>query len=855
MVFLKTDTGEYRELLVPSIVSVGRGTHNDIRPQNQSVSKSHAQITLSFVPGTTKVEAWLEDLNSSYGTYAGETPLEIERVRGKIKLYFGFYVRFGNAPNYFQYLETIPANAEVVRPEIVVTPSKDFQRQVQEFGQQQQPQHSQPAAQQAPPLFTGQQPSAMQGGAVAMSLSANATQFGASNLFESGKGFGGSSALDDRPQQSSRRPDSASSRPTAQQYRLPYASHDDDDSQQNMRISVDYPTSNSSPQHPVTIQIEPSGAHQTQRNRGSTGRYGSAADGHSPSHSRSYGDGNIYDREASLDFSGARAGRSQSLLQNSRVNWEDESSGAHGTHDKVVFADSFDPEELDSPPHRQSYTRSGAIQAQHKGILEGSYDNVSRNVSGPQSLIAHASAGQSGAVSSSTTNRPTGKPKSVSESINELNTLARRSVGQQSNKTGRSTGAEDRALHSRYYQDAQRHLRHSSDPLASNAGQPKGILKPTKQSEFQVRAGNNTAIMDAVLPSETELVRRSWPEQLLPPSSELIAGFVDLLLAQEPGTTAKEFALYKDIYLGKSKDKNTKNPLPVGPDGQTPDLSNVPVLSFLKMNPVKCELPVVLPDAVLSEAVAETILDTASTATGLIGKTIRDLNDLLRQCLLGSRIDGSVEETSVDFDHALQGVITSIIKQTMTQLLNAQKSNVIVALESGKNKAGLDVKSNAGLLIQQSIDSLQRLIGFMTGTYLQEETAMLQTHHMYEIGALTLSGILNKLDACNVAVWSIGQRADEVIDRPACAFSAVASLTRVVLTTPSQVTMEHVVNKSAGFLKASLSLELEELRKLKKDSELTPLVDRIRQQEANILERKILRCVSSTLPRAVSDHP
>ena len=86
MVFLKTDTGEFRELLVPSIVSIGRATSNDIRPQNQSVSKSHAQIVLSYVPGTSKVEAWLEDLNSSYGTYAGETPLEIERVKGKIKL-------------------------------------------------------------------------------------------------------------------------------------------------------------------------------------------------------------------------------------------------------------------------------------------------------------------------------------------------------------------------------------------------------------------------------------------------------------------------------------------------------------------------------------------------------------------------------------------------------------------------------------------------------------------------------------------------------------------------------------------------------------------------------------------------
>ena len=118
MVFLKTDTGEYRELLVPSVVSVGRGTDNDVRPESKSVSKRHAQITVSLIPGTGKVEAWLEDLNSTYGTFAGETPLDIERVKGKIKLYFGFYIRFGHAPTYFQYMESIPPYAEVMRPEI-----------------------------------------------------------------------------------------------------------------------------------------------------------------------------------------------------------------------------------------------------------------------------------------------------------------------------------------------------------------------------------------------------------------------------------------------------------------------------------------------------------------------------------------------------------------------------------------------------------------------------------------------------------------------------------------------------------------------------------------------------------------
>jgi len=372
---------------------------------------------------------------------------------------------------------------------------------------------------------------------------------------------------------------------------------------------------------------------------------------------------------------------------------------------------------------------------------------------------------------------PSSKPKPVSQAISELNKLSRQSTSLRSSRVGKGTGPDtEGALHSRYYQD--------------RLSKPKGILRASKNVEFQARLGDNGAIMDAVNPSKVELVRRSWP---------------DLILAQEAGTSQREFALYKDIYLGKF--------LPgAGKEGDAvPGLENEPVLSKLRTNPVKCDLPVVLPDTVMSEAVAESILETHQTAAGQLGACIKELNDLMRQCLLGSRIDTSLGlDTSADFDFALQGVIADMLRSCTAQLMGAQSSNVVRALEEG------DVRSNAGLLIQQSIDSLSRAKAFLLGSYLQDEAVGMRTEQIYEIVALCLSAVLNKLDACNIAVWSIGQRAD-------------------------QVTMEHVVNKSGGFLKASLSLELEEMRKLKKESDLIPLVDRIRQQETNILERKLLR--------------
>src|SRR4051812_36047314 len=101
MVFLFTDGDEFRELHCPSNVTVGRGIGNDFRPESQSVSKLHA--TVSVIPlGGGKIDAWLEDLNSRNGTYAGSSPLELERVNGRRKLYDGDYIRFGHSQKYFR---------------------------------------------------------------------------------------------------------------------------------------------------------------------------------------------------------------------------------------------------------------------------------------------------------------------------------------------------------------------------------------------------------------------------------------------------------------------------------------------------------------------------------------------------------------------------------------------------------------------------------------------------------------------------------------------------------------------------------------------------------------------------------
>jgi hypothetical protein len=105
MVYLKTDTGEVWKLPVPSSYTVGRGNSSDIKPDSKSVSKKHGRLIVEKNAITGKPEAWVEDFNSTFGTYVGESPALLEKVTEKTRLFYGFYIRFGHAPQCFQYLE------------------------------------------------------------------------------------------------------------------------------------------------------------------------------------------------------------------------------------------------------------------------------------------------------------------------------------------------------------------------------------------------------------------------------------------------------------------------------------------------------------------------------------------------------------------------------------------------------------------------------------------------------------------------------------------------------------------------------------------------------------------------------
>ena len=106
MVILITDNDVYYELRNPGITTIGRGSSNDVVPESRSISKSHALLTLQLTK-SSRLEMWIEDLNSTNGTYLGSSPMEVHKILDKEKVIFGDYLRFGHSSQYFRVLESM----------------------------------------------------------------------------------------------------------------------------------------------------------------------------------------------------------------------------------------------------------------------------------------------------------------------------------------------------------------------------------------------------------------------------------------------------------------------------------------------------------------------------------------------------------------------------------------------------------------------------------------------------------------------------------------------------------------------------------------------------------------------------
>ena len=106
MVVFVTDDEQVIELRAPGVTNIGRASNNDVIPESKSVSKTHAQLTITFNASKQKWECFLEDLNSGNGTFLGASPLEMYKLNKKEVIHFGDYVRFGHGTRMYKLAES-----------------------------------------------------------------------------------------------------------------------------------------------------------------------------------------------------------------------------------------------------------------------------------------------------------------------------------------------------------------------------------------------------------------------------------------------------------------------------------------------------------------------------------------------------------------------------------------------------------------------------------------------------------------------------------------------------------------------------------------------------------------------------
>lgn len=271
MVVLATDNGVYYELPIPGKITIGRGSNNNIQPDSQSISKNHAAIIIYNKTSNEGggIEAQVEDYESRNGTFAGYTPMEVEKIHGKKTLRFGDYIRFGNYAKFYRYLEYPPPVDETSRRAdegpIQAVPLKGVVESIPLSSSLVAiPTFTQPQVKPSQQYVDGNQP-----------VSSRNTQQPTLTIPNSRQNTHNSySEPDNRnipPYQHPSLQDRQQS--TARQS---YASYNNNDEPKNMTISINYPTASS--HQPIAIHIDNAGRsanHNSNHNNTGNNRYDS----------------------------------------------------------------------------------------------------------------------------------------------------------------------------------------------------------------------------------------------------------------------------------------------------------------------------------------------------------------------------------------------------------------------------------------------------------------------------------------------------------------------------------------------------------------------------------------------------
>eukprot|EP01038_Epipyxis_sp_PR26KG_P014980 gene14980-20153_t len=774
MVFLLTDTGEYRELQCPGTVTIGRGLDNDIRPDSKSISKYHAILTINAIANTNKTEVLLEDSNSSNGTFVGSSPLEIEKVMSKIKLFDGDYIKFGFSQKYFRYVERIPVETENNHiPQLVgkgTTSSSSNMANIRSNSASNNTSNNfNNNSYNLNNLITPLSPVVEEdvieeiniikrdGSSKFDSNVRNEYKFTKSNS-SSNTNKSPSLILNnienneedyeifDKPHKDVILNKSKSNQFINNRNSDYEADEKFNSSSKNISISINYPTGNNSSLNPVSVTIDPSIGNNKSREYKSSNRHHSLIS-----------NSNDINRSSDNDF----------------INNND----SENVSEKIIMRSNHNDDNLTTYPVQ----KGSSLRFMNDNKDDTGYYNTMKTSSATKVPLNSFVKDQ---------------PLQMSP-INQRYPLFNESL-----KSNKSVALD--------YGSPKRDV--------NNLNSNKFDFIDTNQIKMNLKDYSNTSKKYSTIDIDQAKmipVRRSWPQDAKPPSSDMIASFVDVILGVDVGATE---LYYNNIKIENQKyNTKNKNKININDDAKEEQDNSSTNMLLNRIPQFQCIAPKPFHDSVISEAIADMINNNGILyINNIYNKSIIELNELLRQTLLGSHIEINQNsiKNSTEFEYALQSLLTNIINKVIDLCKQGLENKLIICFN--KLEKSKKYTNNIYKLLFDTINSLDMLNGFILGTFLPEESKVLSENMKYEIISLVISGVLDRLDRCNILFYQIVNYINEVTD---------------------EYDPKHAKVVMKG--KTSLSVELEQLRKMKSESELLPFIDRIRQQEASILEKKM----------------
>jgi len=192
--------------------------------------------------------------------------------------------------------------------------------------------------------------------------------------------------------------------------------------------------------------------------------------------------------------------------------------------------------------------------------------------------------------------------------------------------------------------------------------------------------------------------------------------------------------------------------------------------------------------SLLSECIAESLQEEFSTTSiGLLNSVMTDLNELILQSHRGTQIDDAA--ASVEVENTLRDVMVSVVESSQSAVSALLDTGLVTSMAD--NTVGAIANGVHSLLnaCTKDLDALNEFI--MSRVSKSTTIRALKANQVYEVVTLLILNVQQKLNICAEFIWGLKDKADAAAQNHAIHHSTVYDGSEVFGTHHSTSNIQH----------------------------------------------------------------